>query len=82
MSKDGFLPPGVEDSDIPGNRPEDIEWEELLEWISIEASKRSIPPGKIKECLEKFMNQYITGRSIKRCKSKMNRNRPKGPKGI
>jgi hypothetical protein len=64
MSRDGMLPPGVEESDIPGNRPEDAEWEELLEWISIEADKRSIPPGKIKECLEKFMNHYIKGEGI------------------
>jgi hypothetical protein len=27
------LPPGVSVSDIPGNRPEDLEWEEFHEWI-------------------------------------------------
>lgn len=25
------LPPGVSDYDIPGNRPEDIEWEKLID---------------------------------------------------
>ena len=27
------LPPGVTDNMIPGNRPEDIEWEKFHEWI-------------------------------------------------
>lgn len=27
------LPPGVRESDIPGNRPEDMEWERLFEWL-------------------------------------------------
>ena len=31
MSQDPFLPPGVRDSDIPGNRPEDLEADEAFE---------------------------------------------------
>ena len=27
------LPPGVMECDIPGNRPEDVEWEQVLDWI-------------------------------------------------
>ena len=27
------LPPGVTESMIPGNRPEDLEWEALFDWI-------------------------------------------------
>ena len=27
------LPPGVTDNMIPGNRPEDKEWDEFHEWI-------------------------------------------------
>lgn len=27
------LPPGVRDCDIPGNRPEDLEWDLLYDWI-------------------------------------------------
>lgn len=27
------LPPGVSDSDIPGNRPEDMEWDNLWDWL-------------------------------------------------
>ena len=30
----GNLPPGVMDSDIPGNRPEDEKWEKVLDWIA------------------------------------------------
>jgi hypothetical protein len=28
------LPPGVCDNDIPGNRPEDQEWDDLLDFLS------------------------------------------------
>lgn len=31
MSKDGYLPPGVEEYMIPGNRPEDILFEKILD---------------------------------------------------
>lgn len=27
------LPPGVMECDIPGNRPEDAEWDTVLDWI-------------------------------------------------
>jgi len=37
VSRDGYLPPGVETWMIPGNRPEDEEWEELLEAIAEDA---------------------------------------------
>lgn len=37
MSRDGYLPPGVETWMIPGNRPQDEEWEELLEAIAEDA---------------------------------------------
>lgn len=33
MSRDGYLPNGVEYSDIPGNRPTDLEWEGFHDWI-------------------------------------------------
>ena len=26
-------PPGVTESMIPGNRPEDLEWEEIYDWL-------------------------------------------------
>lgn len=39
MSKDGYLPPGVEEWMIPGNRPEDYRYEKLLEEISIHLDK-------------------------------------------
>jgi len=28
------LPPGIVDGMLPGNRPEDIEFEEFVEWLS------------------------------------------------
>ena len=34
MSRDGYLPPGVTDSMIPGNTPEDVEWEKMLNAIA------------------------------------------------
>jgi hypothetical protein len=34
MSRDGHLPPGVEYDDIPGNRTEDQEWEDLFDWLA------------------------------------------------
>jgi len=37
MSQDGWLPPGVELSDIPGNRPEDVAWEIATEQVTSEA---------------------------------------------
>lgn len=33
MSRDGWLPPGVEYSDLPGCRPEDERWDGLLERV-------------------------------------------------
>ena len=33
MSRDGYLPPGVTDSMIPGNTPEDREWGAMLDAI-------------------------------------------------
>lgn len=31
MSRQSDMPPGVSTNDIPGNRPEDARWEEMLE---------------------------------------------------
>jgi hypothetical protein len=28
------LPPGVTESMIPGNRPEDVDWDNLWDWIA------------------------------------------------
>lgn len=46
MSKDGTLPPGVEAYMIPGNRPEDEDWERIaqgfyntlteIDWLRVE----------------------------------------------
>ena len=33
MSKDGYLPPGVTTSMLPGNRPEDMAWDKFHEEI-------------------------------------------------
>lgn len=37
------LPPGVSDSDIPGNRPEDLRYESLWETIYNKAEELEIP---------------------------------------
>lgn len=38
MSKDGYLPPGVTESMIPGDRPEDVEWEWMVDELWDEAN--------------------------------------------
>ena len=38
MSRDGYLPPGVTDSMIPGNTPEDVEWSDMVVSLSLEAN--------------------------------------------
>lgn len=47
------LPPGVSDCDIPGNRPEDIAWDEFMDYVldelqsyDIEDAYRIIKIGK------------------------------------
>lgn len=42
------LPPGVRESDIPGNRPEDVEWDRLFEWLS----DCGLSPRDIREAIE------------------------------
>jgi hypothetical protein len=52
MSRDGYLPPGIEDIDIPGNRPGDIEFDNMIEWIAAFMSDRDITCDDIMECIE------------------------------
>jgi hypothetical protein len=36
MSRDGYLPPGVEYSHLPGNRPEDVAWDNAVDALTDE----------------------------------------------
>jgi hypothetical protein len=45
------LPPGVSDSDIPGNRPEDEAWEKVHELLDSEASVYGWGPEEAREML-------------------------------
>lgn len=38
------LPPGVTDGMIPGNRPEDREWEAIHESIDMDSDQRQLTP--------------------------------------
>jgi len=42
------LPPGVTESMIPGNRPEDIEWDQLWEKINDEAVDRNLTVEQVR----------------------------------
>ena len=45
----GFnLPPGCSLRDIPGNRPEDAEWDSLFEWLS----DSGLDPSEIRRRIE------------------------------
>ena len=45
------LPPGVTPSMIPGDRPEDVAWEKMLEWIDTMAQFMIVEPEEIKQVL-------------------------------
>ena len=56
------LPPGVTESMIPGNRPEDVKWErdmeEMHEWIDTMTQFMIVEPVEIKRALtEAFRNR-------------------------
>lgn len=46
------LPPGVTDSMIPGNRPEDVAWESFHELIDGDCERQDLTP---KQALEIWM---------------------------
>ena len=50
------LPPGVTDADIPGNRPEDREWEEFHEWIDEVAAEHGYSPEQLKALITDGVN--------------------------
>ena len=45
------LPPGVTESMIPGNRPEDWAWDKLWDWIQ----DTGLTPEEIREAIETWM---------------------------
>lgn len=44
------LPPGVSENDIPGNRPEDIAWDDLVDWLGT----LNLTPREIRKRLEVY----------------------------
>jgi hypothetical protein len=46
------FPAGIKDSDIPGNRSKDEEWERVHEWIDELASARRLEPHQVKLAVE------------------------------
>jgi len=46
------MPPGVTESMIPGNRPEDAAWEELYEWIDDMCDKHGIEPQVLRQIID------------------------------
>lgn len=56
------LPPGVTDDMIPGNRPEDLRWEELLDAVGDALSRRGIrgAPEEL-EWLAKLLDERVSG---------------------
>jgi hypothetical protein len=49
------LPPGVTESNIPGNRPEDVEWDKFFVWFTDFADTFGINPAEAKEIVEAGM---------------------------
>ena len=45
------LPPGVTDNMLPGNRPEDLQWDEVLEWAANELSESGLDPDEVQRAV-------------------------------
>ena len=45
------LPPGVTESMLPGNRPEDQEWEDLFDWLA----DQDITPDEIRRVVKQHL---------------------------
>jgi len=50
------LPPGVTEAMIPGNRPEDEEWERLYDYIDEVCAAHNINPKEAKMCFDIGLN--------------------------
>ena len=47
------LPPGVSNNDLPGNRPEDTEWDSLFEFLS----NCDLEPVEIRAAVEDYLSR-------------------------
>jgi len=45
---DPTLPPGCSESDIPGNRPEDLEWDGFVDWLAEWTADNGVSPEALK----------------------------------
>ena len=52
---DWNMPPGVSEADIPGNRPEDIEWDLLFDWLS----DSGLTPTQIREAVSDIYGKHL-----------------------
>jgi hypothetical protein len=62
MASNFNLPPGITQNMIPGNRPEDVEYDELCEALTI------VPDGDLAEFVQKKMSEAYD-RGVKEAKS-------------
>lgn len=54
------LPPGVTVSNLPGSRPEDIEWDDFIEQIDEDLSRLGISVREAKELWRQAVSIYTT----------------------
>ncbi len=47
------LPPGVTESMLPGNRPEDVRWDEFVEAVSVELAGMGL------DCVNRFDEKRV-----------------------
>lgn len=58
------LPPGVSESDIPGNRPEDIAWEHLHEKIDSDSSDHGLTDMDARMAWEMGLYAFVRARRL------------------
>ena len=63
---DDNLPPGVTTNMIPGNRPEDEQFDRLADWLMEETETRGMSPGKLHALLKDALDHHDEAVWIKR----------------
>ena len=52
---DWNMPPGISEADIPGNRPEDQEWDGLFDWLA----DSGLTPTQIREAVSDIYGKHL-----------------------